>query len=1225
MKQRFSSLDVKVITYELANSLISLRLANVYDLSSRIFLLKFAKPDQRRQVVVESGFRCHLTNFTRATAAAPSPFVSRLRKYLRSRRVTSVSQVGTDRVIDFQFSDGQYRLFLEFYAGGNIVLTDRDLSILALLRVVSEGADQEELRVGLKYSLSSRQNYSGVPQLTKERVRHAVQTAAGQVGEDATVTKRKSNKRSGHVLRKALTTSLSEFPPMLIDHALRLKEFDADTPLMDILNNDAYLDRLFRVLEGAQETINHITSIPVTRGFIVAKKKASTAIERGIERPVHPGLVYEDFHPFRPAQFEGVPETHILEIEGYNKTVDEFFSSIESQKLESRLTEREEHAQKKLDAARQDHERRIGGLQHEQELNVRKAQAIEANLQKVQEAIAAVNGLISQGMDWVEIARLIEIERTRHSPVAEMIKLPLKLYENTVTLLLAEVNFNDEEDYDGDETDSDVSELHEEAISDLKTSKQTKIGDERLAVDVDLASSPWSNARQYYDQKRSAAVKEHKTSQASSKALRSTEKKVNADLKKGLKQEKQMMRPVRMQLWFEKFLYFISSEGYLVLGGRDVQQNEILYRRYLGRGDAYIHADLQGAASIIVKNKPGVLDNPIPPSTLLQAGSLAVATSSAWESKAVMSAWWVHSHQVSKTAPTGEYLPTGSFAIRGQKEYLPPAQPLLGFGVMFRVSEESKARHFKHRVVEELSPKKTHLWNGDEGEAEEKESADASEVIADDSQTAHGSNLDERDDFEHNKTIKDEDQGKSKDAPSGRGNEGEDIDSEDPEAGQVDQQSEYDLPSAYYGSNPLQPHLHMQREEDESSANSGQESQNIQENDNGDLSFAEAAKSEDSEVRSGQEQDLPSLLNDEGAISGVRHLSAREPQILRQNRPGTADDSGSDNQLTRQNTQDADSSHDATLNGTEKFDTKPFAKMKTTQVRGKHGKRNKLKTKYADQDEEDRTLALQILGSAAGQQLAAENATAKATKEQELAAQKERRRKQHAAAAEKEKQAEEIRRTNLEDGTGTLDANESESLGDLDSFIGTPLPGDEILDALVVCGPWDAIGGRCRWRAKLSPGATKKGRAVREILSVWTAGIADREKKTRPPKMGEETGLSGDAQVMVQEAELIKAIREQEVIGEISYRTYPFCRARLEFANCTGCYVSIRTSAALRSLFMTAAAVSPSLSSMPSTNIALTFFWSNSRRAENRPRAMALVSFPNSTIHTCISASGELP
>jgi predicted ribosome quality control (RQC) complex YloA/Tae2 family protein len=52
----------------------------------------------------------------RTTAAAPSAFVARLRKFLKTRRVTSVAQIGTDRIIEFQFSEGQYRLFLEFFA-----------------------------------------------------------------------------------------------------------------------------------------------------------------------------------------------------------------------------------------------------------------------------------------------------------------------------------------------------------------------------------------------------------------------------------------------------------------------------------------------------------------------------------------------------------------------------------------------------------------------------------------------------------------------------------------------------------------------------------------------------------------------------------------------------------------------------------------------------------------------------------------------------------------------------------------------------------------------------------------------------------------------------------------------------------------------------------------------------------------------------------------------------
>jgi predicted ribosome quality control (RQC) complex YloA/Tae2 family protein len=61
--------------------------------------------------------------------------------------------------------------------------------------------------------------------------------------------------------------------------------------------------------------------------------------------------------------------------------------------------------------------------------------------------------------------------------------------------------------------------------------------------------------------------------------------------------------------------------------------------------------------------------------------------SGAWNAKIVASAWWVHAHQVSKTAPTGEYLSTGSFMIYGKKNFLPPQSLEMGFGIVFRLDD----------------------------------------------------------------------------------------------------------------------------------------------------------------------------------------------------------------------------------------------------------------------------------------------------------------------------------------------------------------------------------------------------------------------------------------------------------------------------------------------------------------------------------------------------------
>ncbi|VDN86177.1 unnamed protein product [Brugia pahangi] len=190
----------------------------------------------------------------------------------------------------------------------------------------------------------------------------------------------------------------------------------------------------------------------------------------------------------------------------------------------------------------------------------------------------------------------------------------------------------------------------------------------------------------------------------------------------------------RHVMWFEKFFWFVSSENYLVIGGRDAQQNELLVKRYLRPGDIYMHADVRGASSIIIRNKLGGGD--VPPRTLNEAATMAISYSSAWEAKITSSAWWVHQHQVSRTAPTGEYLTPGSFMIRGKKNYLPTCQLQMGFGVMFQLDEESLERHREERKVAPMVTAEDNAMHQDDGDdngislsesgsEEEKNSSDA--------------------------------------------------------------------------------------------------------------------------------------------------------------------------------------------------------------------------------------------------------------------------------------------------------------------------------------------------------------------------------------------------------------------------------------------------------------------------------------------------------------------
>jgi hypothetical protein len=166
------------------------------------------------------------------------------------------------------------------------------------------------------------------------------------------------------------------------------------------------------------------------------------------------------------------------------------------------------------------------------------------------------------------------------------------------------------------------------------------------------------------------------------------------------KVKRQQVLSKRKSFWFEKFNWFISSDSFLVIAGRDLQQNELLVKRYLKEGDIYVHADMHGAASVVIKNRRNEDKRllSIPEKTLSEAGTMSLCHSRAWESKILTSAWWVYASQVSKTAPSGEYLSTGSFVVRGKKNFLPPSQLIYGFGFLFAVDDEAKERNKQRRI-----------------------------------------------------------------------------------------------------------------------------------------------------------------------------------------------------------------------------------------------------------------------------------------------------------------------------------------------------------------------------------------------------------------------------------------------------------------------------------------------------------------------------------------------
>ncbi|MCL7414996.1 MAG: NFACT family protein [ANME-2 cluster archaeon] len=119
--------------------------------------------------------------------------------------------------------------------------------------------------------------------------------------------------------------------------------------------------------------------------------------------------------------------------------------------------------------------------------------------------------------------------------------------------------------------------------------------------------------------------------------------------------------------WYDRFRWFESSDGFLVIGGRDAGTNEEVVKKYMEKRDIFFHTEAPGSPAVVIKTE----GREVPASTLEEAARFVVSNSGVWKSGRVDGdCYWVTPEQVSKTPESGEYVPRGSFIIRGKRNYM---------------------------------------------------------------------------------------------------------------------------------------------------------------------------------------------------------------------------------------------------------------------------------------------------------------------------------------------------------------------------------------------------------------------------------------------------------------------------------------------------------------------------------------------------------------------------
>ncbi len=199
-----------------------------------------------------------------------------------------------------------------------------------------------------------------------------------------------------------------------------------------------------------------------------------------------------------------------------------------------------------------------------------------------------------------------------------------------------------------------------------------------LTFPIDLRHSIQANAAKYYEM----AKKAEKRLKGAEKAIEETKARIKELQQEGMKklglpEEKPPKR--RKKAWYEKFRWFRSSEGFLVLGGKDAATNELLIKRYVEPHNIILNADIVGAPFVIVKTEGKTPSQ----QTLWESAVFTASYSRAWrEMVGKVNVYWFRPEQISKTPPSGQYLKKGSFIIRGTKNYVRNVPLGLAIGVI---------------------------------------------------------------------------------------------------------------------------------------------------------------------------------------------------------------------------------------------------------------------------------------------------------------------------------------------------------------------------------------------------------------------------------------------------------------------------------------------------------------------------------------------------------------
>ncbi|WP_255168249.1 ribosome rescue protein RqcH [Natrononativus amylolyticus] len=626
-KRELTSVDLAALVRELG-AYEGAKVDKAYLYGDDLVRLKMRDFDRGRlELLLEVGEvkRAHTVAPERVPDAPgrPPQFAMMLRNRLSGADFVGVEQFEFDRILEFVFEreDGITRIIVELFGQGNVAVTDGEYEVIDCLETVR--LKSRTVVPGSRYEFpESRINPLSV---SREAFDHEMDDS------DTDVV-------------RTLATQLN-FGGLYAEEVCTRAGVEKAMDITDA--GEAEYDRIYEAIERLALDVRNGNFDP--RLYFEDGDDDSGGSEAAGEADAPDRVV--DVTPFPLEEHAELPgeayDTFLSALDDYffrlDLEADEPDPTSQRPDFEERIAKHERIIDQQQGA--------IEGFERQAEDTREQAELLYANYGLVDEILTTVRRAREQDRPWAEIAETFEQGREQGIEAAEAV-VEFDESEGTVTVEI-EDEFVELVVRDGVEQNADRLYTEAKAIAEKKEGALAAIEDTREELaEIERQRDAWEAADAgETDDEGDEEAEERDWLAEPSIPIRENEP------------------------WYGRFRWFHTSDGFLVIGGRNADQNEELVKKYLERGDRVLHTQAHGGPVTVLKatdpSEASSSDIEIPETSIEEAAQFAVSYASVWkDGRYAGDVYVVDSDQVSKTPESGEYLEKGGFAVRGDRRYL---------------------------------------------------------------------------------------------------------------------------------------------------------------------------------------------------------------------------------------------------------------------------------------------------------------------------------------------------------------------------------------------------------------------------------------------------------------------------------------------------------------------------------------------------------------------------